>query len=66
MNTKAFLAEKYKITVDAYNFVAKAEEELKDVFAGFEETASFNTYKVLHAFRETNVQSRHFTGTTGC
>ncbi len=65
MDTNAFLAQKYKITVDALNFVKKAEEDLKEVFAGFDETASFNTYKVLHAFKEANVQNRHFVGTTG-
>ena len=65
MNVKEFLAQKYKITVDAYNFVAKAEEELKEVFAEYEQISEFNTFKVLHAFREANVQNRHFNPTTG-
>lgn len=65
MNTKAFLAEKYKITVDAYKFVAQAEEVLAPIFREYEETAAYNTYKVLHAFKEVNVQNRHFNGTTG-
>lgn len=65
MNTKEFLAQKYKITVDAYNFVAKAEEELKEIFAEYEQISEYNTYKVLHAFREANVQNRHFNATTG-
>lgn len=45
--------------------IADAETALKEFFAQIDETALFNTEKVLEAFREERVAVRHFAATTG-
>lgn len=45
--------------------IAQAEETLKDKFKSIDDIALYNQKKVLEAFREHNVATRHFAGTTG-
>ena len=41
------------------------EEKLKEKFKKIDEIAYFNQIKVLNAFNEYRVATRHFNGTTG-
>ena len=45
--------------------IAQAEETLKDKFKSIDDIALYNQKKVLEAFREHKVATRHFAGTTG-
>ncbi|MCH5164716.1 MAG: methionine gamma-lyase family protein [Clostridiales bacterium] len=45
--------------------VNEAQENLKDLFAYYEEIALYNQEKVLNAFKDNCVALRHFNGTTG-
>lgn len=45
--------------------IAEAEETLKDKFKSIDDIALYNQKKVLEAFREHKVATRHFAGTTG-
>ena len=45
--------------------IAQAEETLKDKFKSIGDSALYNQKKVLEAFREHKVATRHFAGTTG-
>jgi cystathionine beta-lyase family protein involved in aluminum resistance len=45
--------------------IEKCEEKLKDKFGYIDEIAYFNQVKVLNAFKEHKVATRHFNGTTG-
>lgn len=45
--------------------IAQAEETLKDKFKSIDDIALYNQKKVLEAFREYKVATRHFAGTTG-
>ena len=45
--------------------IAQAEETLKDKFKSIVDIALYNQKKVLEAFREHKVATRHFAGTTG-
>lgn len=45
--------------------ISDAQNELKETFSHYEETALFNQQKVLNAFKEHKVALRHFAGTTG-
>ena len=45
--------------------IAQAEETLKDKFKRIDDIALYNQKKVLEAFREHKVATRHFAGTTG-
>ena len=44
---------------------ARVEDELREVFRGFEKTAEANTRRVLEAYREFRVSEACFAGTTG-
>ena len=45
--------------------IKNAQDELRDVFAYYEDIALYNQEKVLNAFRDNNVALRHFNGTSG-
>jgi len=45
--------------------IEECEEKLKDKFKAIEDVAYFNQVKVLNAFNENRVATRHFNGTTG-
>ena len=48
-----------------YEIIKKCEENLKQQFEYLDDIAYFNQKKVLEAFRKNDVQSRHFSGSTG-
>ncbi|HCJ01957.1 MAG TPA: hypothetical protein DHV31_03585 [Clostridiales bacterium] len=54
-----------KTREEAERILKSCEEENKALFAEIEETALYNTEKVLAAFREFHVAERHLKGTTG-
>ena len=45
--------------------IGRAEESLSSAFAQIEEIALYNSEKVLNAFKEERVATRHFVGTNG-
>ncbi len=45
--------------------IERAEEDLQETFAGFEETGLYNQARVLEAFREERVGTHHFASSTG-
>lgn len=45
--------------------IERCEEKLKDKFKYVDEVAYFNQVKVLNAFKEHKIATRHFNGTTG-
>ncbi len=45
--------------------IEECEEKLKDKFKAIDDVAYFNQVKVLNAFNENRVATRHFNGTTG-
>ncbi len=45
--------------------IEECEEKLKDKFKAIEDIAYFNQVKVLNAFSELKIATRHFNGTTG-
>lgn len=49
----------------AKELVEKSENNLKGKFKELEEIALYNQQKVLDAFKELNVENRHFNGTSG-
>ena len=48
-----------------YEIIKQCEISLKDQFDYLDEVAYFNQKKVLDAFRKNNIETRHFSGTTG-
>lgn len=46
-------------------FIKACEDSLKDKFEYFDDVALFNQEKVLNAFKECRVATRHFNGSTG-
>ena len=65
MNTNVFLMSKYGISEDVVNFVSKAEADISDIFAKFDETMTYCNYKVLESFKHCEIAARHMYGTTG-
>ena len=55
----------YGIKSETLALMRRAEQELGDVFAGFEKKAEQNQAKVLAAFHGEGVSERHLLGTTG-
>ena len=55
----------YDINEKLLKLATIAEEELKDVFKGFEETALINSAKVLKAFQDNRVSITDFNEVTG-
>lgn len=47
------------------SLVSSAEAELDGVFRNVEETAEYNQYKVIDAFRQENISPRHFNPSNG-
>lgn len=47
------------------SFIKSCEDSLKDKFEYFDDVALFNQEKVLNAFKECRVATRHFNGSTG-
>ncbi len=45
--------------------IEKCEEKLKDKFKAIDDVAYFNQVKVLNAFKDYKIATRHFNGTTG-
>ena len=48
-----------------YEIIKQCEVSLKEQFDYLDEVAYFNQKKVLDAFRKNNIETRHFSGTTG-
>ena len=53
------------ISDDIQIFVNRAESVLSAIFKSVEDTAEYNQYKVIDAFRQENIGQRHFAATTG-
>ncbi len=56
---------KLNISENAYNMVCSLEDELKQVFSGFEEVECINQARVLAAFHKNQVAAHYFNPTTG-
>lgn len=50
---------------EAWELISGAENKLAKRFKEIEDAALFNQEKVLNAFRNSNVELRHFASTTG-
>ena len=57
--------QKMGIDKDVYTYGQKIAEELKERFAGIDETAEYNQLKVLHAMQKNRVSDIHFAATSG-
>ncbi|MBQ4073700.1 MAG: methionine gamma-lyase family protein [Clostridia bacterium] len=51
--------------MELHALIAKAESDCHPVFAALEETELYNTHRVLSAFHEEDIATRHFAPTTG-
>lgn len=51
--------------MDSYEILKQCEKNLEKQFEKLDEIAFFNQKKVLDAFRKNNVETRHFSGSTG-
>ena len=60
-----FLCDTFQISPAIAEFVEKTMGELQPQFAEYQEICEINSYKVIRAFRDCGVSSRHFYGTTG-
>lgn len=63
--TENFLLQEMGALPQAVRFVEQAQTEIESILGGFSKTAEYNAYKVLEAFRSTNVAARHFAPSTG-
>ncbi len=59
------LHDNYKIDKNVMDFVEAAEKEIDEQLQTFDAVRAYNNYKVLSAFKRTEVANRHFAGTTG-
>ncbi len=55
----------YGVREETLALIRRAEEDLAEVFRGFEAQAAYNQAKVLAAFHAEGVSERHLLGTTG-
>lgn len=65
MDFNKYLIENYSVDEDVISLCSEAEEELSDCFIKADETAQFNTLKVLHAMQKNKLSDIHLTHTTG-
>lgn len=65
METYELLKENYGIEKNAYDYVMSAEKEVADILSTYDEISAYNSYKVLSAFKKTEVANRHFMPSTG-
>ena len=59
------LLNKFGISNDIQKLILQAEKSLGVIFQSIEQTAEYNQYKVIDAFREENIGARHFCATNG-
>jgi cystathionine beta-lyase family protein involved in aluminum resistance len=64
-NFEEYLANEYKIDETIIKLCAEAESEVSRVFAGIDETAQYNTLKVLRAMQKNRLSEAHLASTTG-
>lgn len=60
-----YISRHFKIDEKLVDFVLECENEVKDLFIGFQNTAQINQFKVIEAFQKNNVCARHFYASTG-
>ncbi|MEG1393857.1 MAG: methionine gamma-lyase family protein [Christensenellaceae bacterium] len=65
MDLKKYIADNFKIKPEIIDFVFDCEKEVESVFESFKMTAQANQFKVIDAFKNNNVASRHFYASTG-
>ena len=53
------------INNDIYEFVNKCEKELSSIFETIDNVCEYNSFKVLKAFHNNNLNESHFNSTTG-
>ncbi|MEG2685838.1 MAG: methionine gamma-lyase family protein [Christensenellaceae bacterium] len=65
MDLKKYIADNFKIKPEIIDFVFDCEKEVESVFESFKMIAQANQFKVIDAFKNNNVASRHFYASTG-
>ncbi len=65
MTAENIFRDRYGISDAALVEVSAAEKALEDIFKYYDNICEYNTLKVMSAFSRAEVQSRHFSGTTG-
>ena len=51
--------------IDIETIVNREEYELRDIYSNIEDICSYNSYKVLKAFKDNKVSETDFNSTTG-
>jgi len=64
-NTYKLLNEEFGIAEKVLDAVAKAEEDVKELFDNIDDITAFNQYKVLKAFQKNRISDMHFGWNTG-
>ena len=63
--TYQLLNEKFKIRESVLDAVAKAEDQVKDVYRDLDDIMAYNQYKILDAFQKNKISDMHFGWNTG-
>ncbi|HML37481.1 MAG TPA: methionine gamma-lyase family protein, partial [Bacillota bacterium] len=63
--TYQLLNEKFKIHESVLDAVAKAEDQVKDIYRELDDIMAYNQYKVLDAFQKNRISDMHFGWNTG-
>ncbi len=65
MDSYSYLHNEFGIAEEVLEISRKAEEEIKDLFAGIDRVGEFNQLKVLKALQKNRLSDAHFSGSTG-
>jgi cystathionine beta-lyase family protein involved in aluminum resistance len=65
MNYSEYYLNKMNIHPKACMFVKEAQDDIRDQFAGIEETAEYHQARILNVFTGHKISQRHFIGTSG-